>query len=425
MEKEKLKRSIGKLGFSLLAINGLIGAGIFVLPAAAAEAGGFFSPWMFLICGLLMATVVLSFSMLSSYFSGTGGPIVYAYEAFGPAVAFQTGWLLYLGRVTALAANANALALYLTFLWPSLSEGWWEQGIIVATIGILTVSNIYGVKRAMNFVSLITFLKVMPLLIFILWGLTHLEVENLFSTQDFSTEAVGTSMILLVYAFIGFEGAVIPAGEAKNPTRDIPKALIQTLIFTTLLYMLIQAVSVSVVDNISNSKAPLSEASTVLFGSAGFLIMTAVASISIFGNLSSIFVAAPRMTYALANEKSLPEWFSKVDSKYQVPINSIYFMAGFALVLAISGSFVWLAIISSLARMIGYAICLSSLVVIRKKFDQAKDIYRLPFGLLIPAIAFVICIWLAFQASWQSWALTLGFIILGAILYHLNKRRAL
>ena len=273
MEKEKLKRSISRLGFSLLAINGLIGAGIFVLPAAAAEAGGFFSPWMFLICGLLMATVILSFSMLASYFRGTGGPVVYANEAFGPAVAFQTGWLLYLGRVTALAANANALAIYLTLLWPPLAEGWWHQVIIVCAILILTGSNIYGVKKAMSFVGLITFLKVTPLIIFIVWGLPHLELNALFSTSDFSTQAVGSSMILLVYAFIGFEGAVIPAGEAKNPTRDIPRALIQTLVFTTILYMLIQAVSISLVDNLSESDAPLSQASSVLFGNSGFIIM--------------------------------------------------------------------------------------------------------------------------------------------------------
>ncbi len=423
MQQEKLKRSIGQFGFALLAINGLIGAGIFALPAAAAEAGGFFSPWMFLICGLLMSTVVLSFAMLSSFFDGTGGPITYANEAFGPAIAFQTGWLMYLGRVSALAANSNALVLYLSFFWPSVAEGWMHHLIVIAIITVLAISNILGVKKAMNLVSFVTFLKITPLLLLILFGFADLELNKIFSLEDYSTEAVASSMLLLVYAFIGFEGAVIPAGEAKKPKHDIPRALIRTLLFTTILYVLIQSVSISILPSLASSNKPLSDVAEVIFGPVGLIIMTVTASISIFGNLGAIFVAAPRMTYALGTEQSLPEWFSKVSEEHHVPVNSILFLAGFAMILAVSGSFVWLAIISSLARMIGFGICMMSLAVISKKREVTESTFVLPFGMLIPFIALIICIGLAFQASHQSWLMTGGFIVFGSGLYYLGKKQ--
>ncbi len=423
MQQEKLKRSIGQFGFALLAINGLIGAGIFALPAAAAEAGGFFSPWMFLICGLLMSTVVLSFAMLSSFFDGTGGPITYANEAFGPAIAFQTGWLMYLGRVSALAANSNALVLYLSFFWPSVAEGWMHHLIVIAIITVLAISNILGVKKAMNLVSFVTFLKITPLLLLILFGFADLEFNKIFSLEDYSTKAVASSMLLLVYAFIGFEGAVIPAGEAKKPKHDIPRALIRTLLFTTILYVLIQSVSISILPSLATSNKPLSDVAEVIFGPVGLIIMTVTASISIFGNLGAIFVAAPRMTYALGTEQSLPEWFSKVSEEHHVPVNSILFLAGFAMILAVSGSFVWLAIISSLARMIGFGICMMSLAVISKKREVTESTFVLPFGMLIPFIALIICIGLAFQASWQSWLMTGGFIVFGSGLYYLGKKQ--
>jgi amino acid transporter len=165
----------------------------------------------------------------------------------------------------------------------------------------------------------------------------------------------------------------------------------------------------------------LSDVAEVVFGPVGLIIMTITASISIFGNLGAIFVAAPRMTYALGIEKSLPDWFAKVSEEQNVPVNSILFLAGFAMILAVTGSFVWLAIISSLARMIGYGICMVALTVISKKRQSTENTFVLPFGMLIPLVALVICIVLALQASWQSWLMTGGFIVFGSGLFYFRK----
>ncbi len=417
---EKLNRSIKTIGFSALAINGLIGAGIFALPAAAAESSGSFSPWMFVICGLLMSTVILSFAQLASHYSNTGGPVVYAQEAFGPIVAFQTGWLLYIGRVTGLAANSNALIIYLGLLFPVFADGFMHSVALTAVILLLTASNVFGVRSAMGTISVLTILKLAPLLLFIAVGVTWFDVEQIFSMKDAPIENVSASLLLLVYAFVGFEGAVIPAGEAKNPKKDIPRALMQTLVFTMILYFLIQSISVSVLSDIVSSKAPLSDAAGIMMGSWGAILLTITAILSITGNLASIFFAAPRMTYALSIEKSLPVWFGRVNEKSKVPTHSIYFFAVLALVLALTGSFVWLAIISSLARLIGFAVCMA--VLIKIKIQQQKPLFERGLQMLLPVAGLTVCIWLAAQAKSQAWLLTAGFILLGAVLYYLAKR---
>ncbi len=420
---EKLNRSISQIGFAALAINGLIGAGIFALPAAAAEASGHFSPWMFVICGLLMSPIILSFAQLSSYFRGTGGPIVYAHEAFGPATAFQTGWLLYIGRVTALAANSNALVFYLATLWPVFNDDIIRSVTITLIILLLSASNLFGIRSAIETVKTITLLKLLPLLLFTAMGINYLDADQLFSTTDAQPDTFSASLLLLVYAFIGFEGASIPAGEARKPQRDIPRALIQTLLFTTVLYFLIQSISMAVLENPAASDVPLADAAEVMFGGPGAVIMVVAAIVSISGNLAAIMLAAPRMTYALSIEKSLPAWFGNVENSSKVPRNSIYFITVLSLVLALTGSFVWLAIISSLARLIGYGICIAAIPVIDKKAVRDDHAIRLPGGLLIPFIAFGVCCWLASQANLDSWLLTGGFIILGTIFYFIARTR--
>ncbi len=421
IQKENLNRSISRLGFAALAINGLIGAGIFVLPASAAKASGMFSPWMFVFCGLLMGTVVLSFASLSSYFKGTGGPVVYAQEAFGSAVAFQTGWLLYVGRVTALAANSNALLFYLALIHPGFAVGLTHDITLSAIIILLAASNVFGVRNAMGTVNIITFLKLVPLLLFIIMGVGYIRPHDLFSMADFNADSFDSSLLLLIYAFIGFESAVIPAGEAREPRKDIPRALILTLLFTTLLYFLIQSVSVAVLPQIASSTSPLSDAAAKIMGSLGALMMTVAAIISITGNLASVMVAAPRMTYALSINGHLPKWFGEVSERFKVPAHSIYFMASLALILALTGSFVKLAIISSLARMIGYGVCMASLPIISARSTLKTDLFKLPGGPMIPLVALGVTIWLSLQASPKSWLLTGAFILLGGFLYALEK----
>lgn len=419
--KQQLTRAISKIGIAAIAINGLIGAGIFALPSAAAELSGNFSPWMFLICGVLMATIILSFAQLSSHFNDNGGPVLYAQEAFGSFVAFQTTWLLYIGRVTALAANSNALVFYLGLFIPVVNEGLLHNITILAVILLLTSLNLFGVKSVIKFLNIVTLIKLIPLFGFLIVGLSYIEPQKIFSNNLSDITNFNGALLLLVYAFIGFEGAVVPAGESKNPTKNIAFALSYTLIFTIILYFCIQSISISVIDDLANTKTPLADAASVMMGSYGMIIITIAAAISIFGNLFTIVFTAPRMTYALAKTGNLPQWFAVVSRKNQSPKNSILFLCVIASFLAITGSFVWLAIISSLARLLGYLISILALIKMHPKLIKENQ-WFLPLGKSIPFLAIFVCGWLSYQASLASWLMTAIFIIIGSLLFYFRQK---
>lgn len=421
---EPLRREITFWGLSAIAINGLIGAGIFALPAAAAVKAGAFSPVMFVICGLLITTVVASFGQVASYFNQTGGPIVYVTHAFGPLIGFQTGWLLYFGRVTAFAANSNALVGYASTFWPGFGQGSGRFLAILAVCTYLTAVNVIGVKRGVGTINWLTVLKLIPLVLFIGFGFSHFDLTLFLAAEVPAADSFAGTLLLLVYAYVGFEGAVIPAGESRNPKRDLPRALLMTVGVTALLYFLIQSVSLSLLPNLAEAKAPLADAAGVMFGASGMLLMSVAALLSIAGNLSAIMLAAPRMTYALARETTLPGWFGSVHSKYRTPANSILFLGGLAFVLAVSGSFIWLAVMSSLSRMLGYGICIATIPILKKKFGNTAEAFKLPGGYLIPAAAFLLCLWLTLQADMASWLMTAAFVVVGAVLYVLSRRSA-
>ena len=419
--EEPLKQEIGRLGYSAIALNGVIGAGIFGLPAIAAARTGAFSPWMFLLCGALILTVVLSLARASSFFRSTGGPIVYASHAFGPFVGFQTGWISYLSRVAAMAANTNLLVTYAGWYWPALNSGWTRgAGIVVVLVGF-TALNIIGVRRGMVTVYVLTLLKMLPLFLLVWVGLPHLEPELLISAELPSPGILSETILILLYAFVGFEGSVVPAGEGRNPRRDIPWALTSTVVAIALLYFLIQAISFAVTPNLASSETPLADAAQALMGTAGAALLTLGAVFSIGGNISASILSAPRMTYALARDGSLPRWFAHVSLRFRTPSHSVLFYGAISLVLALSGTFIWLAVMSTLVRLLAYGICIASLPRLEKVIGVHEGQYRLPGGWLIPAVALLLCLWLVAQAAMTAWLTVLAFIALGSALF-LAKR---
>jgi len=424
MTKQGLRRDISLLGAAFLVLNGLIGAGIYALPATMAERAGLFSPWLFVFVGLLMIMVVLTFGELSSYFKETGGPVLYADTAFGPLVGFQTGWLLYLGRMTALAANANVLIYYAAFLLPDIGVGAFRYAAIIILCAVLTGLNVIGVKRAIGALNILTLLKILPILILIGLGLSHVSSETLLPSQLPALDQMGGTALLLMYAFIGFEGAVVTAGETKNPRSALPKALIFTVLAITGLYFLIQLTYVSVMPPGSESGAPLVEMGRILAGHWGGVMIICAAIFSVGGNLNSTMITAPRMTYAMAEEGSLPRWFSRIHPRYATPSHSIIFFGLITCLLALSGSFVWLAIISSLARMVAFAVSIVALPVIKAKADPESKAHaiRLPGGYIIPFLGLVMCLWAALQSSQDAWMLLAPMMVAGAGLYWLARK---
>jgi len=417
-----LRREISHLGFAAISLNGVIGAGIFALPAVAAAAVGLFSPWLILICCLLVMPIVLSFARAASFFTATGGPLNYVGHAFGPFAGFQVGWLFTLSRVAAAAANANLMVTYAAHFWEPLSGDLGRQLMIILVLGSLTVINIIGVKRAVAAIYVFTLLKLIPLCLVILLGLTKLNPE-VFSAEGLPTfDGIGETLLVLMYAFVGFESTGVPAGEARNPRRDIPRALVQSVLLVAIIYVLIQWVAVSVAPDIGQSKTPLIEVSEILMGAAGAILIGIGAVFSIIGNVSSMMVSGPRMVYAMGRSKVLPDWFGAVHAGFGTPANAIAFAGGLSIVLALSGGFIWLAAMSTVVRLIVYAACILSLPKLHSALKPGQVPFELPGGYLIPLLGLFISLGLITQASANSWLVTGLFMACGTVLYWLARR---
>lgn len=421
---EPLKRELGRIALALLALNSMIGAGIFGLPADAARLTGLFSPVLFLLCGLLMATLMLSFAQASSYFQGTGGPILYAGTAFGPFVGFQTGWLLYAGRATAIAANANLFATYLGTYIPAVNDGAGRMLVIVGIGALFAALNVTGVKQGMGAILAISVAKFVPLAVFVLVGLTYVRPVMFAEMTVPSFGTLGEAALIVFYAFVGFEGALVPAGESKDPRRDLPKALFVTALGGTLLYIGIQIVSVALTPDLAGSTRPLADAAAVFMGPAGVAMLSFAAMASILGNYASSVLAAPRMTYALAREGSLPDAFARVHSRWQTPHVSILGFIVLGVTLGVSGTFTQLAVLSAITRLIGYTTSLAALPRLRARFGHEAQAMSLPGGFAIPAAGLAICGWLMLQVKFEAVWKTAVLVALGTALYLFARRGA-
>ncbi len=400
-----LRRDIGIFGAAFLALNAMIGAGIFALPGRIAVNAGMLSPWLFLVVGALFITIVLTFAELSSYYDNTGGPVLYATDAFGPLAGFSTGWAIYLSRMTAFAANSNVMATYLASLHDVFASDIARGAIIgVVTIG-LTWANIAGVRDGVRTMAVFTFLKITPLLLLVMLGLQHVTGTALIPGGSLLFEGIGDTTLLLIYAYVGFETIGITAGETSQPRRTLPRAYVGSVMGTALLYFLVVLVFVSIIPAESYGDATLVDVGRSLGGSLGAVIITLAAVFSIGGNLAGSILGAPRITFAMAKSRMLPAWFGHIHSKHATPDYSILLMSGMALTLALTGSFVKLALASSVVRLLGYIICIASLPSIRRKAnaDARRRAFRLKGGYTIPVIALLVCLWLLAQSKTESW----------------------
>jgi len=440
-ELDHLPRRLGVGALWLLIINGMIGAGIFGIPAEAARLVGDFSPLLFLLTALLMAPVLLCFAELSSATRETGGPARYVGIAFGPMAGFQAGWALYIARLTALAANFNLLQSALAHFWPTLGEA----GPRVLSLGLLTaliaVLNIIGVRWAMRSLGVLTVGKLLPLLALTGFGLIELMDVQFIDAQlingqlvavttQFATPSVwptheadiGAALLLMIYAFVGFESGLIPGGEARNPQRDMPRALLAAMLLCGALYALMQWVCLALLPELASTPRPLVALGEILFGPVGAVLVLATIILSVGGNLFGSMFSVPRVSYSLAREGLLPLAFAQISPRYQTPVFSIVVYALLGWALAASGSFVWLAALSVLTRLLIYLACIAAMPAVRRQAQT--DAWRLRGGPILPLLGVAFCLALLTQVSWQSVLATVLLLAVGSLLYLLARWKA-
>ena len=422
--EEKLPRNLGLWGIWMLVVNGLIGAGIFGLPSGAAALAGEYSVLVYAFCALLILPIILCFAELGSYFRGTGGPIRYGTLAFGPFVGFQGGWLYYLARLISFSANTVLLTDSIAYFVDGAGTG---TGRIISLAVIcvgLSVINVLGSVESIRSMTLFTVIKFAVLILLPLGGFILLGAEVIPSFENAIPPAkdLGAAALLLIYAFVGFEGAVVPAGEAKRPERDMPLGLLLGLAVVAVLYMVIQLVSQAALPDLASSKTPLLDVSASLFGPVGAMVLMIGVAASVLANLVSSMFSATRVTYALSLEKSLPRWFGEVHTRFLTPANSVVFFGVAAFLLAAFGSFTVLAAMTVLSRLFLYGMSCAAIPKLRPQF-RGEGRFILKGGYLIPILGIAACVWLMMQVSERSIWMTAIFVGIGSLLFWIGKKQ--
>ena len=402
------RRDVSVWGAAFLSLNGMIGAGIFGLPGKLDAAVGTFAPWLLLIAGGCVMLIALCYADLARRFDTSGGPQLYAGAAFGPFIGFQAGWMIYASRAAAMAANATVLAAYAGAIWPPLGG----PGTIVATIGAITLINVIGIRRAVRALGGLTTLKLAPLVV--IAGLSLVLTPIQAPVLPEFTAIQGVALVAL-YAFVGFEAATVPAGETRNPRQAIPVALLATVAGVTLFYVLIQlGYSAS---GIGDSNTPLADMAERSIGPVGTLLLGLTAIASILANQLSSVTSTSRLTSSLAEQGLLPRWFAHVSPRFHTPSRSILVYGGLGLALALTGSFVTLAVISSLSRLFAYLACIAAV----PRLDAVEGRVRWGRGLLLPLAAGALCLGAAAQSKPDEWLAFAAFLAVGALLYAIAR----
>lgn len=428
-----LIRGIRRWDLVAVAINGIIGAGIFGLPSKVFALIGPYSLLAFVVCALVVAMIVLCFAEVGSRFSETGGPYLYAREAFGPVTGFEVGWLMWLARLTAFSANCNLLIDYLGYFHQEIAVGWLRVTVIIVVVASLTIINVVGVRNAALFSDVFSVGKLIPIALFIIVGLFFINPQNFQATAQPAPLALSSfsqSVLLLVYAFTGFEMAIIPAGETRDPQRNLPFAILASLGVVAVVYILIQVVCIGTLPELAASNRPLADAGERFMGAIGASVITAGAVISITGNLSVVILAAARLPFAMADKGELPRLFAATHRNFRTPHVAIIVTGAVMLALTLFGNFISSLTVSTIARLLAYFVTCAGLIVLRRRDQQREDFkaqFKAPAGVAVSIAALGLIIWLLTNSAGReaqdaTIAAITGLIIFGA--YKLTKRKS-
>ena len=416
---EGLVRAIRRWDLVALAINAVIGAGIFGLSSEVFARVGVYSLLAFLVCGVAVSLIILCFAEVSSRFSATGGPYLYAREAFSPIVGFEVGWMMWIARLTAFAANCNLFVAYVAFFVPVVETEVWRAATITVVVVGLTMVNLVGVRNAAVFSNLLTVAKLAPLLLFIVVGCFFINPGNYSPAARPAFGDLSVSVLLLMYAFGGFETAAVPGGEARDPRRDLPWALLTAIAVVSVFYVLIQFVAIGTLPQLGSSTRPLADAAGRFLGPMGAAIISAGALVSILGNLNVIMLVAPRLPFAMAERRELPGFIAATHRRFHTPHVAILLTAALILVLTLSGTFEYAVTISVIARLLIYATTCAALPVLRRSATAAPARFVIPGGVTVAVISLLLVVWLLSnstgpQARDTGVAALIGFLIYGA-----------
>ena len=416
--KTGLLRAVSRWQIVALSVNDVIGSGVYlILPVAAAQLLGPASVWAILVAGFAVLLLVLCFAEASSLFDRPGGAIVYTQAAFGDFVGFEVGWMTWIARISSIAGLSVFFARAVGYLWPAAKSGVGQWLTIVLPLLVLTAINVRGVKSGAHTAVVLAWGKVVPLVLFVVVGIFWVDWNRIFPVPMPERANFMKAALLVLFAYAGFENTPAPAGEFRDPKRDVPFALIMQIVIVTAIYTAVQLVALGTVPNLGASPTPLADAAAMMIGPVGGLILTLGAVLSVLGTNNNTVLAGPRYLYALAEMGKLPRVFGRIHPRYRTPYIAILTQTGVALLLMLTGTAEELAVLSAIARLATYIGTAAAVPVLRRKLPSTERTIRLPGGPLIPIAALAICLLFLSAAEAKNWIAGGIALAVGAAIY--------
>ena len=410
---------MGTWGLAAGIVNVTIGGGIFRLPAAAAGALGAAAPIAYVVCAGAMALIVMCFAEAGSRVSLTGGLYAYVEVAFGPFVGFITGATLWAGITVATAAVSSFFADALVAAIPALGAGAGRVTAIIVILAALGGLNVLGVRGASRFNVVMTVAKLLPLVLLIVVGATGIRRANLAWSGAPAIGDVARASIVLIFAFLGIETALAPSGEVRDTARTVPRAVFIAMLIVTLVYLAIQFVAQGLLGAaLPGQKNPLAEAAAVVLGPTGRMIILIGTITSMFGYVSGMTLAGPRMLYALARDGFVPAPIAWIHPRFKTPYVAIVIQTMLVVVLTVSGSFEKLVLIANGSVLIVYAACCAAVLQLRRRgIRQDEAPFRIPFAAVVPVLAIALIVWLLTGLTADEWKSVLVLVALAVVTY--------
>jgi basic amino acid/polyamine antiporter, APA family len=426
--RPSLVRAVGTWALAASIFNVTVGGGIFVLPALASRLLGAAAPLAYVVCAVAIGLIVLCFAEAGSRISRTGGPYAYVEVVFGPYAGFLAGVLLWLMGTLAMAGVTTMFAANVGGFFPASGSGIGRALVIIALLGGLTAVNVAGVRQGTALISVASIAKLLPLLVLIAFALPAVKTANVAIPDMPSASSLSRASIVLIFAFLGVESALVPSGEVKNPSRTVPRALAIAMIGVVILYIAIQLVVQGVLGPAlgepAASATPLAAAAGVALGGWGRNLLLAGATVSMFGYVSGMTLAIPRALFAFAEDRILPRALASVHPRLRTPWVAIIVQSAIVCALAIVSRFEQLAVIANLASLLLYLGCIVAAWELRRRdvrADDGKAPLTLPFGPLVHVLAAAVIVFMLSSITTVEWAMVAVVLVVASVLFAISR----
>ncbi len=412
------------LGVAATAVNSALGAGIFVLPGLIAAILGPSAILAYFICGIAVALALTCFIEIGSFVKRSGGAVAYIEEAFGPMMGFLA-WLLYsVGFIIfSCAALGNVLVGSAGFLWPGIGHGWPRAIALLALFGVLAAINVVGVRQGLRMTVGVTIAKLLPLMFVIAGGVFLMHWRQLEWTGWPSAAKLGEASLLLFFAFQGTEDALTPSGEIRDLARTVPRGMFGGISTLILLYVALQVVSQGVLGGqlAHEQTAPLAAVGGRIMGAPGRALLLGGVAVSIFGSIAGALLTTPRAFFLMAQNRMLPAALAKVHPRFRTPYIAIVTVAALMFVLAVTGGFRRLAVLSSASVLCVYlAICVGAL---RLRYTRKREpgAFRAPGGPTVGILGAAVVVWLLMHSTRVEMGALAATVALGIAYYYARR----